>query len=190
MPTIRVLLRDMPQILRDILENAISSQPDMALIDDPGDLPRPPGEVQRGPDLVPDAVIVGTTEFQHAQNASALLSRWPRSRILMIATSGHQAVLYELRPHTTELGELSPSDLVHAIRSAVLRGGDADRERPPSMNAASGNVATRNAATGRAATGNAATENAASRNAVSGNAATRDTAGGNAATGDAESGRW
>ena len=36
----------------------------------------------------------------------------------MIAISGRDAVMYELRPHKTPLGEMSPTRLIEAIRFA------------------------------------------------------------------------
>lgn len=100
----RVLVIDMPEILRGIIEDAIASEPDLQLL---GAKPR----------VDPEVVIVGTPKSGDSDAAEAALARWPRSRVLMVATSGRHTVMYTLRPFRTELGELSPADLVAAIRS-------------------------------------------------------------------------
>ena len=104
----RVLVIDMPEILRGIIEDAIASEPDMQLV-------RPRWRMAAGGE--PDVVIVGTPRAEDVDGAEAMLARWPRSRVLMVATSGRHTVMYELRPSRTELGELSPADLVAAVRS-------------------------------------------------------------------------
>jgi hypothetical protein len=38
-----------------------------------------------------------------------------------VMEAGRRTVLYELRPHRTELGELSPQELVAAVRAAAGR---------------------------------------------------------------------
>jgi hypothetical protein len=45
-----------------------------------------------------------------------LLSSAPGMRVLMIATSGDAAVMYELQPRKLPLGEVSAASLVAAIR--------------------------------------------------------------------------
>jgi DNA-binding NarL/FixJ family response regulator len=120
MPSIRVLIRDAPNILRDILEQAVSSEGDMELI------PEPTAPFQPAVDqsLAPDVVIVGTNEPAADRGARALLTRWPRSRILMITEQGHRIVWHELQPRSVELGEMSPTQLVQVIRSAMRSEGE------------------------------------------------------------------
>jgi DNA-binding NarL/FixJ family response regulator len=115
MPSIRVLIRDAPKILRDILDEVVSSEHDMELIHEP--TARFPAVVDHSP--APDVVIVGANEAAAGEGARALLARWPRSHILMISERGHRVVLYELLPRSIELGEMSPTQLVQAIRSAM-----------------------------------------------------------------------
>lgn len=100
----RILVIDMPEIMRGIIEDTIASQPDLQLLE-----ARPHAE--------PDVVIVGTPKSEDHVAAEAALARWPHSRVLMVSTSGRHAMMYELKPFRTELGELSPTDLVAAIRS-------------------------------------------------------------------------
>ena len=69
--------------------------------------------------LWPDVVIAGVNNSEPGERARALLARWPRSHVLIITARGEQVVLYELQPQSTDLGEISPTRLVQAIRSAV-----------------------------------------------------------------------
>lgn len=116
-PIIRVLLMDMPPLLRQILEHAISQHGDLQLIPEAGDTPGV--ATHRG--TPPDAVIVCARASRAPHQASALLERWPRAQIVVVTAAGRDAALYELRPHRTELGQLSPAEAVQAIRDAVWR---------------------------------------------------------------------
>jgi hypothetical protein len=113
----------MPQMLRDILKRTMVDQPDIELIEDefPDDA-EPPG-------AIPHIVLVGTEAPGDADSKSLLLGRWPRARIIAVEVSGRQTSLYELRPYKTELGQLSPSELLEGIR-AVARSGPSGAGRP------------------------------------------------------------
>jgi DNA-binding NarL/FixJ family response regulator len=115
MSNIRVLIRDAPTMLRDILEQAISSEPDMDVISEQVVSARLPGTEG----LSPDVVVVGTSDVEPAERARALLARWPASHVLMLTARGHRVLRYELLPRGVDLGEMSPAQLVQAIRSAV-----------------------------------------------------------------------
>ena len=107
-------------MLRDILEQAISSEPDMEVISEPVMRPQAPAERPAHP---PDVVVVGMSDSEPAERARGLLVRWPDSHVLMITARGHRVFRYELLPRGVDLGEMSPDQLVQAIRSAV-RGED------------------------------------------------------------------
>jgi DNA-binding NarL/FixJ family response regulator len=115
MPKIRVLIHDTPTMLRNILEQAISNQPDMEVILEPVS-PEPPPDEQR---VSPDVVVVDVSDSDPREGARALLHRWPSSHAVMIAANGHRILLYELQPRGVDLGEMSPDQLVQAIRSAA-----------------------------------------------------------------------
>ena len=68
------------------------------------------------PEAHADVLIVGVTEADNMALAGSLLVASPGTRVLMITRSGARAVLYELHPIKTELGEVSPQGLVRAIR--------------------------------------------------------------------------
>lgn len=98
-------------MLRDILEETIGQQRDMELVRDV--TPRTAPLEQQ-----PDVVIIGTTAPHDFSGPTDALSQWPRSHILMITTTGSEAVMYQLQQHRTPLGEMSPAGLVEAIRAA------------------------------------------------------------------------
>lgn len=116
MRTIRVLIRDGPPMLRDILERAIAGAPDMEAVPESPLAAQEPVEPQPSQ---PDVVIVGAREPEPAAGVPALLKRWPGSQVLLITAHGRKAVMYQLVPHGTDMGEISPDQLVDAIRSCV-----------------------------------------------------------------------
>ena len=67
----------------------------------------------------PDVVVANVTDSDPGEGARALLFRWPSSHALMIAAHGHKVLKYELQPRGVDLGEMSPDQLVQAIRSAA-----------------------------------------------------------------------
>jgi DNA-binding NarL/FixJ family response regulator len=111
---IRVLLRDTPTMLRDILERAISHQPDMEVIPEP----EVPQQAADRP-VSPDVVVVNVNDADPGEGARTLLRRWPDSHVLTIAAHGQRVLEYRLLPRGVDLGEMSPDQLVAAIRSAV-----------------------------------------------------------------------
>jgi DNA-binding NarL/FixJ family response regulator len=110
---IRVLIGDAPTMLRDILEQAIANEPDMELIHEPA--APAPGRAEQAPDVV----IAGVSECDPGEGARTLLGRWPGSHVLMITARGQKVLRYELQPRSLDLGEMSPDQLVQAIRSAA-----------------------------------------------------------------------
>jgi hypothetical protein len=104
---IRVLLDDIPPLLRGIIVDALADRAEVELLAAESFV-RSPGEHI-------DVILVGVTDPTDLRRAECLLSEWPRARVLLVARSGRHAVMYELYPHSTVLGDLSPSTLVTAI---------------------------------------------------------------------------
>jgi hypothetical protein len=107
---IRVGLTNLRPRLRDIVVDAVTSEMDMEIID---------VELQTERDLERariDVLIVGTGEPNDDAVPSQLLSIAPRMSVLMIATTGAAAVLYQLRPHGEPLGQVTTASLIRAIR--------------------------------------------------------------------------
>jgi DNA-binding NarL/FixJ family response regulator len=112
---VRVLLLELPHLLRDILEHAIKAQDDCELLTDMAK----GFETLTKQIVPPDIVVLGLTEAQDATLVAALLARWPQTRVLTVMQSGDDATVYELRPHSRVFREISPSGIVHTLCQAV-----------------------------------------------------------------------
>ena len=110
---IRVLLAEMPPLLCGIVRETLENEPDITVV----------AELARGAALHPaltrarpDVVVVGTIEPGGFAIPRGILASYPLMRVLMLADTGRSAVMYELVPHHTPLGEVSPRALLDAIR--------------------------------------------------------------------------
>jgi DNA-binding NarL/FixJ family response regulator len=116
-----VLLLEVPQLLRDLLRDAISTESDLELIAEPPDL-----EGKRAGAPAPDVVVCALRRDRDVSRVTPTLWRWPRCQLLVIGVDGDTS-LCRLAPQCTTLGALAPADIVDAIRAAVRR---RDAERP------------------------------------------------------------
>jgi chemotaxis response regulator CheB len=110
----RVLLRELPLMLRDMLAQTLANEPGVEIISEPLPALTPPSAAP------PDVVIVGTLD-PDVNGATALLHRWPLSRVLMISATGQRGSLVELQPRRTSLGEMSLADLVRVVTREARR---------------------------------------------------------------------
>jgi hypothetical protein len=110
-----VLLARLPAGLHDILEHEIREHPDLYLLaDEPKfDEPEPVGR------RAPDVVIVGSAGASDPRVTTRWFRRFPCARILVVTPADGSASLYELRRHRSVLGQVSPAELVAALRGAV-----------------------------------------------------------------------
>jgi hypothetical protein len=109
----RIVLVDLPRILRDIIGGAVGEEPDMQVV---GQLPADASVRLAVDEREADFVIVGSGyDFDEI---SEMLAQRPRLRVLEVAGDGRESFLYNLRPARTPLGELSPQTIVDAIRGA------------------------------------------------------------------------
>ena len=115
MPTVRVLLSQMPQILRDIFEHEILHHPDLELVEEATHGLQVSGCWGRPPDVV----VMGTGASDHSSVARVLLAQWPRAQIMFVTPTEGEAALCELRMHTTAIGCVSPAELVQTIRRSA-----------------------------------------------------------------------
>jgi DNA-binding NarL/FixJ family response regulator len=112
---IRILLVGVPPLMADILRG--SAEPDVAVVGErraDGDL------VEALDEVAANAVIVGTAEPGLPSAAALLFSRRPAVKVVGITGDARRATLYELRLQRQIIGEVSPSELVGAIRAAVV----------------------------------------------------------------------
>jgi hypothetical protein len=104
---IRVALLVQPPVLHGLIHSLLASDPEVRVVDDAAD----------GSDPA-DVVVLSQTDPENDAVPLSMLQRAPRSRILALAADARRAVLYELRPHRSPLGELSRASLLAAVRGA------------------------------------------------------------------------
>ena len=98
-------------VLRDIIDTTLAAQQDIEVV----------RSVSSGPP--PDVVVIGLRESETPETAEDLFGHYPYARVLGIAGDGRRVYMHELRPHRVALGELSPEQLIEAIRRAALSAG-------------------------------------------------------------------
>jgi DNA-binding NarL/FixJ family response regulator len=113
MEHIRVLMSGMPRILRDIVSQLVAEQPDMRVVGAFAD--------DVGPDtlteLQPDVLVLGSGGGNVPALCRALVQRRPALKVLAVEMDGRRTWLYEMRPHQTLIGEISPTALLDTIRA-------------------------------------------------------------------------
>jgi DNA-binding NarL/FixJ family response regulator len=129
MQTTRVLLVEMPHMLRDIVKTIVEREGDMEVVGDLGDQKR---VIATALDRRADFVIAGLESGELPEVFEELVSLDPEVEVLAVARDGRHSFLYKLEPQLKELGELSPELLLETIRSAGQR-----RRREPRSPAAS-----------------------------------------------------
>ena len=103
-------------MLREIVSETVSSQPDMRVVAERGDHSSMLSAARESDAQV---VIAGTDGADAENGCERFAVQRPDVGVLALSADGRQTVLYELRPHPVPLGELSPRQLTDAIRSAV-----------------------------------------------------------------------
>ena len=120
MHPIRILLVDMPQLVRDVLVPRIECEDDLRIV---GDEPAAAalGEAVRATD--PEFVIVGLDDHRLPAGGDRFLAERSRVRLFGIEAADGDACLYELKPERVELGAVTPESVVREIRRAAGRAG-------------------------------------------------------------------
>jgi chemotaxis response regulator CheB len=118
---IRIVLIDMPPLLREIVRETVARQPDLSVV----------AEHDAGVDVQAaverddaDFVIVGFGPTAHA-GVQSVVAAERGVRALELRADGKESTLYELRPHRVPLGEISPETLLHTIRAVPTWDGEA-----------------------------------------------------------------
>ena len=120
--TWRVLLLDLPPLLQEIFAHTLSTHLDLELLPSAP----PPNVDLRERDTLPDVVITSGRESDATSRSMALLDRWPNAHVLVLTDMGRNAIMFELRPHRTDCGQLSADEAVDVIRTALGHGGRHD----------------------------------------------------------------
>jgi DNA-binding NarL/FixJ family response regulator len=110
---------DMPRLLREIVDEALSKRRDVMLVDETKNGEGLVGAVDRSG----AACVIVSAESISATEVCHLLEQRPRVKLFAIADGGRDGCLYELRPNLVLVGDLSPN----TVAQTVLR--DRDRSR-------------------------------------------------------------
>jgi DNA-binding NarL/FixJ family response regulator len=116
---IRIFVADFPAMLRDILCRLIASTADMEVVGERSE----EGDLADGvAESAADVVLLGCEGAEVPRSAVRLLASRPAVKVFGVAVDGEGAFLYELRPHRTAIGEVSPDVLLERIRTAMGHG--------------------------------------------------------------------
>jgi DNA-binding NarL/FixJ family response regulator len=110
---IRIVLAELPRMLRDIVRAAVEVQDDMRIVSEAGGSEATRVLAARG-DV--DVVITGLADGELPSAYASLLYDRPDLKVLALTGDARQIALFELRPHRIDLGDVSPDGLVSAIR--------------------------------------------------------------------------
>lgn len=116
MERIRVLIIDLPGMLRDLVQQTIAAQRDMVLVERPeaaDDL----GAAAEA--LGAHVVVVQAPSANELSGLDAALYRRPRLKVLGITRDGRSTFLRELCARSVPIGNVGPGELADAIRRAV-----------------------------------------------------------------------
>jgi DNA-binding NarL/FixJ family response regulator len=111
-----VLMGDMPRIMRELVGSAVTDAPDITLVGSADGREAIAASLDR---TKAEVLIVGVPDERARAAFEAMLYQRPRLTLLTIGANGRSSALHELRPHTVTLGDVSPAELVEAIRASA-----------------------------------------------------------------------
>lgn len=116
---IRVLVCDIPEILREIVVGLLAKEPDFDIIAPRSAATGLSEAVER---YAPDVLVSGATVARNGADGTyaELFSAGLRLKVITVAEDGRHGYLYRLRPERVALGELSSECLVKAVREPWL----------------------------------------------------------------------
>ena len=103
----------MSPLLREIVRETVTREPDLDVVAE-YDADVPVRTAVERDDA--DFVIVGSDAAEQAA-VRGLVATDLGVRAIELQSNGRESVLYELRPHRVQLGELSPEKLLQTIRA-------------------------------------------------------------------------
>jgi hypothetical protein len=115
---VRVALIGCSGLLGSIIGDALAAQPDLDVVADLD----PPSADEALPDVDADLVLWNNADETRVAQWLDTMSSRSGPRVLATLGDGRDASLWELTPHRTELGALSPGTLVDTIRRSATGG--------------------------------------------------------------------
>lgn len=114
MPRIRILLSNLPRMLREILTGAALGQPDLELVDAAGDTEAVLAAVGRA---APHVVVV---TGPHEARTLLPVAAGGSLQLLVVSPEGRDAELFEVVRRALPVRDLSPQALLAVARDAAL----------------------------------------------------------------------
>jgi len=115
----RVLLTSMPRMLRDIVIHLLASDPEVEVVEGESGPSLETAVARSGASVV---LLSGTGELSPA--GMLALYTYPRLRLVVVRPDGRAAAIWRLRPMRVDVADVSPAELLDAVRS-VGRFGEA-----------------------------------------------------------------
>lgn len=109
---IRVLLIDMPQMLRQIIRRTLARDARFLIV---GEYTEHVGIDVAVNRTNADYVIMGSDVFESRAVRQRLLEEGPQIRVLAVRPDGAHTTLYRLCPEEVELGDISPEHLASVM---------------------------------------------------------------------------
>ena len=116
MTAIRILVSELPRILREIVTSVLDSEDDMRIVGYTSDTAELDEALRRAR---ADVLVVGCAEADLFRLGDELLAGRPFLKILALDGDGRRSFLYQLKPHVHALGEMSPELLIQTVRAAT-----------------------------------------------------------------------
>lgn len=108
-----ILLGPLPRMLRSIVEGAVAGQPDLQLADDSGSVTLEDAVTRTNADVLIAADDRSETRFR------LLLVARPSLKVFVLTQDGRNATVLEFK--RARLADMSPTTLIEAIRTVLLR---------------------------------------------------------------------
>lgn len=122
MAQIRVLLVELPGMLRDLVVDALMGRPDINVVGEIGEAESPAELASTARDTGADVVIVALRDEENElRPLDAVLYALPRLKVMGIARDGRNTYLREMHLRTVALGNIAPDELAETIREAIGR---------------------------------------------------------------------
>ena len=115
----RILLLEVPKLLRDILELTIRLRDGFEVIRDT----RPALQALKESGPVPDVVVLGLSAEDDAPLVPVVLSRWPLAQVITVSEGGKNVELAHLDPHSRTLLQPTPEAIVEWFGKAIGEAG-------------------------------------------------------------------
>jgi len=109
----RILLADLPRLLREIVSDALAAESDMEVV---GSVTGRPSLDRVVDEEEVDVIVIGHDD---PRLATALLRQLPPVAVIAVTGDERETGLYELRLRRVPLPEISPTQLVETIRHTM-----------------------------------------------------------------------